>query len=176
MKGSIVVVAASLCVASVAFLVFGCFASPGRSSSKDWAMSTDPNAEPLPTTEEEWRDRLTDQQFHVLRQKGTERAFTGEYWDEKAEGVYRCAGCGKPLFASETKFKSGTGWPSYWQPIDENAVAEEEDNSWFSRRTEVLCNNCGGHLGHVFTDGPAPTGLRYCINSAALRFEKSDDK
>ncbi len=123
---------------------------------------------PVQKTDEQWREQLTEEQYHVLREAGTERAFTGKYWDEHADGIYHCAGCGNALFDAEHKFDSGTGWPSYTRPIDEGAVAEREDNSHGMTRTEVVCADCGGHLGHVFTDGPEPTSLRYCINSAAL--------
>ena len=132
--------------------------------------------EKVDKTEEEWRKQLTPEQYRVMREKGTERPFTGEYEKSKEKGMYVCAGCGNPLFSSDTKYESGSGWPSFYQPLTEESVRTEEDGSMFMKRTEVLCSRCDAHLGHVFDDGPQPTGERYCMNSVSLKLEKDGVK
>ena len=129
---------------------------------------------PLQRSEAEWREQLSDEQFYVTRQAGTERAFSGPYWDSKSDGTYHCVCCDAPLFKSGTKYDSGTGWPSFWEPVSEGAVADRPDNTLFMKRTESVCANCGAHLGHVFPDGPPPTGLRYCMNGTALTLKDAN--
>lgn len=131
--------------------------------------------EKLVRSEAEWREQLSPEEYHVAREQGTERAFTGRYWNTKTQGVYECIGCGAPLFSSDTKYDSGSGWPSFWAPMDPDAVEVEEDTSHFMRRTEVHCARCATHLGHIFPDGPEPTGLRYCLNSASLKLKPDEE-
>lgn len=129
---------------------------------------------PVAKTDAEWREQLSDEQFYVTRQAGTERAFSGPYWDSKSQGTYHCVCCDEALFKSDTKYDSGTGWPSFWKPVSDTAVADRPDNTLFMRRTESVCANCGAHLGHVFPDGPPPTGQRYCMNGTALVLKDVD--
>jgi peptide-methionine (R)-S-oxide reductase len=139
-------------------------------------MTTTQRKPSIIKTDAEWRAALTPEQYYVTREHGTERAFTGPYWNEKRAGLYRCVCCGTPLFNSSTKFDSGTGWPSFSAPVDGEAVAEHDDRSWLMRRTEIRCATCDAHLGHVFPDGPKPTGMRYCMNGTALTFEEDGPK
>jgi len=140
----------------------------------DTTITMSDTTKKMPTTDAEWKAQLTNNQYHILREKGTERAFTGEYWNNHEQGYYECAGCHSKLFKSEEKFDSGCGWPSFSLPWDSTAVNYHDDNSYGMKRTEVTCRTCGGHLGHVFDDGPPPTNLRYCINSGAMVFVKQD--
>lgn len=158
-----------------AIAVAGCMQSTSQPGNADREREGDTMAFEIEKSEAEWKAELTPEQFRVLRQHGTERAFTGAYHDAKTPGVYHCAGCGEALFDSDTKFDSGTGWPSFWQPITESAVGSTKDVTLGMVRTEVHCNRCGGHLGHVFPDGPDPTGQRYCINSVSLELEPREE-
>lgn len=158
-----------LIITTLFFILIGC-ASNSNDKIKDENMKFEINK-----TEKEWKGTLTPEQYNVLREKGTEQAFTGRYYHNTEKGVYLCAGCGNELFYSDAKFDSGSGWPSFWVPVSEKSVVTQPDNSHSMRRTEILCGKCGSHLGHVFDDGPKPTGMRYCVNSLSLNFNAEKD-